>query len=67
MRPTGSPSEKLIYNEENNSLNVVKMSKKQNDYINNTRDSYSYQFTKIFKPLVKQEEVFDTIGRDIVE
>eukprot|EP00906_Rhabdomonas_costata_P011935 RCo016986 len=39
----------------------------QGGLINNTKEDYSFQFSRVFEPTASQDEIFDGIAREVVE
>ena len=42
-------------------------SMKDNEYVNNTRNSYKFQFNKVLGMKVKQDEVFSEVAQEVID
>lgn len=40
---------------------------KVNEYVNNTRDMYKFRFNKILNMQIKQDQVFNTVAKEVID
>ena len=67
VRPTKKPSRGLKLDEDNKKVEVHVIRKEAKDYVNNQKEDYSYQFDEILNMQAKQEQVFETVAKEVVD
>jgi kinesin family protein 6/9 len=68
VRPTKKKSEKFhMIKEDRKAMFTSLNQKKPGEYINNTKNEYSYYYNDIFGMDAKQEEVFEIVAKDVID
>ena len=66
LRPTKKPLNDYEMNQNKIKFSNIRL-KKEEDFINNNRNEYKYTFDKILGFETQQEEVFNIIGKEMVD
>ena len=67
VRPTKKVSRGLVLNEDSNNVEVHVAKRHSKDYVNNQREDYTFKFDTILNMQARQEQVFDSVAKDIVD
>ena len=67
VRPSKKPSRGLKLDEENKNIEVHVYRKESKDYVNNQKEDYTYKFDDILNMQAKQEQVFETVAKEVVD
>lgn len=68
VRPTKKKSEKFhLLDGDNKAIFTGLKQMKKGEYVNNTRNDYSFVFNDVFGMETKQEEVFERVAKDVID
>ena len=67
VRPTKKPSRGMRLEDESNTVEVHVVRKDSRDYVNNQKEDYKFNFNSILNMQARQEQVFDTVAKEVVD
>lgn len=67
VRPTKKPSRGLKLEDDSNKVDVHIIRKEAKDYVNNQKEDYSFSFNSILNMQARQEQVFETVAKEVVD